>query len=66
MISIEELTIAVHESALDEMKNRMARLYRRRMALNEEIAILDRDIVQKQEAISAARNVFLSRCVCPT
>ena len=63
MISMEELVIAIHTSALDAMQDRAAMLHRRRLALEEEIEILSGEIQNKQQAISAARDVWLRRCV---
>jgi hypothetical protein len=62
-ITEEQLLIAIHESVLDTMKERMARLHRQRRALEEEIMTLDIDIKGKQAAISAARDVWLRRCI---
>ena len=62
-ISMEELTIAIHQSALEAMVIRAARLHRQRIALAEEIDLLDDQIASKKAAISAARDAFLSRCI---
>lgn len=58
-ISMVEVHILIHESALDAMKNRAARLHRERIRLTEEIEVLDADIRAKQAAITAARDKWL-------
>ena len=63
-ISMEAVYIAIHESVLDEMKLRAARLHRERCRLLEEIEQLDAEIRSKQMAITNARDRWLaSGCV---
>lgn len=61
-VAVEDLLIAIHESALDEMHARLRRLNREKTALVEDIAVLRDEIEAKQSGISAARDVFLRRC----
>lgn len=61
-ISMEEVYIEIHQSALDEMYKRRARLQRQIDALNYDANDLDAAIKYKQFEISAARDVLLSRC----
>ena len=70
MITMEEVVICAHESALDEMKLAEVRIARRMERVKEEYYAMEEDlhelrekIREKELAISAARDVFLRRCV---
>jgi hypothetical protein len=63
MISMDEVTILIHESALREMELREQRLLRQYHRLQEDLNMLGNDIRQKKFEISAARDKFLRRCV---
>ncbi len=58
-VSMAAVHIAIHESVLDEMKSRAARLHRERLRIIEEIEVLESDIRSKQISINAARDKWL-------
>lgn len=70
MITMEEVVICAHKSALDEMKLAKQRIGRRMERVKEEYYAMEEDLYaiteairEKELAISAARDVFLRRCV---
>lgn len=62
-ISMEEVAILIHESALDEMIEREARIIRKMRSLQQELDELGNDIRAKKFSISAARDAWLRSCV---
>lgn len=58
-ISMEEVTILIHESALDEMIEREARIIRKLNSLQQELDELGNDIRVKKFSISAAKDAWL-------
>ena len=60
-VSVEEVHILIHQSALDAMKLRLNRLHRDRQRIVEEIETLEVEVRDKERSISAARDRWLIR-----